>query len=46
MTTNQTVYSARHGAVGRSYGAAWTWTDPLRESLPTQVYETPPATVE
>ncbi len=31
------VEAARHGAVGSRYGAAWTWTDPLLESLPTKV---------
>ena len=31
------VEAARHGAVGRHHGAAWTWTDPLLESLPTTV---------
>ena len=38
--------AARHGAVGRHYGAAWTWTDPLLESLPTKVYDAPPAAVK
>jgi argininosuccinate synthase len=33
------VEAARHGAVGPRYGAAWTWTDPLLEHLPTQVSE-------
>ncbi len=31
------VEAARHGAVGSRYGAAWTWTDPLLEGLPTKV---------
>jgi argininosuccinate synthase len=31
------VEAARHGAVGAHHGAAWTWTDPLLESLPTTV---------
>ena len=31
------VEAARHGAVGARYGAAWTWTDPLLEELPTTV---------
>jgi argininosuccinate synthase len=31
------VEAARHGAVGSRYGAAWTWTDPLLEGLPTSV---------
>jgi argininosuccinate synthase len=33
------VEAARHGAVGPHYGAAWTWTDPLLEDLPTKVSE-------
>ncbi len=31
------VEAARHGAVGRHHGAAWAWTEPLLESLPTTV---------
>jgi argininosuccinate synthase len=31
------VEAARHGAVGKHYGAAWTWTEPLLEDLPTSV---------
>ncbi|HET9613557.1 MAG TPA: argininosuccinate synthase, partial [Candidatus Limnocylindrales bacterium] len=31
------VEAARHGAVGARYGAAWTWTDPLLDDLPTTV---------
>ena len=31
------VEAARHGAVGKHHGAAWTWTDPLLEHLPTEV---------
>jgi argininosuccinate synthase len=31
--------AARHGAVGRSHGAAWTWTEPLLADLPTRVYD-------
>jgi argininosuccinate synthase len=31
------VEAARHGAVGKQYGAAWTWTDPLLEKLPATV---------
>jgi argininosuccinate synthase len=31
--------AARHGAVGRHYGAAWTWTEPLLEQLPTKTWE-------
>jgi argininosuccinate synthase len=29
------VEAARHGAVGRHHGAAWTWTEPLLAGLPT-----------
>ncbi len=35
--------AARHGAVGRHYGAAWTWTEPLLDGLPTQTFEAAPA---
>jgi argininosuccinate synthase len=35
--------AARHGAVGRRHGAAWTWTDPLLDGLPTRVSEAPAA---
>jgi argininosuccinate synthase len=38
------VEAARHGAVGRHHGAAWTWTDPLLDSLPTTVEEAAGAT--
>ncbi|HYO42904.1 MAG TPA: argininosuccinate synthase [Candidatus Limnocylindrales bacterium] len=31
------VEAARHGAVGRHHGAAWTWTEPLLADLPTTV---------
>jgi argininosuccinate synthase len=31
------VEAARHGAVGKHHGAAWTWTDPLLDGLPTTV---------
>jgi argininosuccinate synthase len=31
------VEAARHGAVGRHHGAAWTWTEPLLEGLPMTV---------
>jgi argininosuccinate synthase len=31
------VEAARHGAVGKHHGAAWTWTEPLLESLPTTI---------
>jgi argininosuccinate synthase len=37
--------AARHGAVGARYGAAWTWTDPLLETLPTTVTDPEPAAV-
>jgi argininosuccinate synthase len=33
------VEAARHGAVGRRYGAAWSWTEPLLDSLPSTVEE-------
>jgi argininosuccinate synthase len=39
------VEAARHGAVGKRYGAAWTWTDPLLEGLPTTVTEGEPAPI-
>jgi argininosuccinate synthase len=39
------VEAARHGAVGARYGAAWTWTDPLLESLPTTITDPEPAAV-
>ncbi len=35
------VEAARHGAVGRHHGAAWTWTEPLLESLPASVVDGP-----
>ncbi len=38
--------AARHGAVGRHYGAAWTWTDPLLDGLPTKTFEAKPAGVK
>jgi argininosuccinate synthase len=31
------VEAARHGAVGRHHGAAWTWTEPLLAGLPVSV---------
>jgi argininosuccinate synthase len=31
------VEAARHGAVGKHHGAAWTWTDPLLAGLPTTI---------
>jgi argininosuccinate synthase len=33
------VEAARHGAVGKRHGAAWTWTDPLLAELPATVTE-------
>jgi len=33
------VEAARHGAVGRHHGAAWSWTEPLLEDLPVSVTE-------
>ena len=39
------VEAARHGAVGRFHGAAWAWTDPLLEGLPTTVTDPEPAPV-
>jgi argininosuccinate synthase len=36
------VEAARHGAVGNRYGAAWSWTDPLLDNLPTNVTEGEP----
>jgi argininosuccinate synthase len=38
--------AARHGAVGRHHGAAWTWTDPLLEGLPTKIYDAPGSAVK
>jgi argininosuccinate synthase len=29
--------AARHGAVGAHHGAAWSWTEPLLDSLPTTI---------
>jgi argininosuccinate synthase len=31
------VEAARHGAVGKFHGAAWSWTEPLLDALPTTV---------
>jgi argininosuccinate synthase len=31
------VEAARHGAVGASHGAAWTWTEPILEDLAVSV---------
>jgi len=39
------VEAARHGAVGARHGAAWTWTDPVLETLPTTVTDREPANV-
>jgi argininosuccinate synthase len=39
------VEAARHGAVGAHYGAAWSWTDPLLDTLPTTVTDPEPAAV-
>ena len=39
------VEAARHGAVGARHGAAWTWTDPLLDGLPTSVTDPEPAAV-
>ena len=33
------VEAARHGRSATHHGAAWTWTDPLLDSLPTTVEE-------
>jgi argininosuccinate synthase len=35
------VEAARHGAVGKHHGAAWTWTNPLLDGLPTTIGEPP-----
>ena len=39
------VEAARHGAVGKHHGAAWSWTDPLLEGLPTTVTDPEAAAV-
>jgi argininosuccinate synthase len=39
------VEAARHGAVGKHHGAAWTWTDPLLADLPTIVTDPETASV-
>jgi hypothetical protein len=39
------VEAARHGAVGKHHGAAWTWTEPLLDGLPTSVTDPEPAAV-
>ncbi len=33
------VEAARHGAVGKHHGAAWTWTNPMLDGLPATVAE-------
>jgi argininosuccinate synthase len=33
------VEAARHGAIGLHHGAAWSWTDPLLDDVPTTVTE-------
>ena len=38
--------AARHGAVGKSHGAAWTWTEPLLDDLPAKVYDSPTSGVK
>ncbi len=38
------VEAARHGAVGHHHGAAWAWTEPLLEHLPTTVADPDPET--
>jgi len=38
--------AARHGAVGRRHGAAWSWTEPLLEGLPTRVTDKADKTAE
>jgi argininosuccinate synthase len=38
------VEAARHGAVGRHHGAAWTWTDPLLDRLPVRIADPETAT--
>jgi argininosuccinate synthase len=39
------VEAARHGAVGKHHGAAWSWTEPLLDGLPTNVTDPEPAGV-
>jgi len=39
------VEAARHGAVGPHHGAAWSWTQPLLEHLPTTVADPEPTPV-
>jgi argininosuccinate synthase len=31
------VEAARHGAVGKHHGAAWSWTDPLLSEMPSHI---------
>ena len=33
------VEAARHGAVGKHHGAAWAWTPPVLEELPTTIQD-------
>jgi len=37
------VEAARHGAVGKHHGAAWSWTEPLLAGLPASVTDPAPA---
>ncbi len=37
------VEAARHGAVGKHHGAAWAWTPPLLDELPTTVEDPEPS---
>ena len=37
------VEAARHGAVGKHHGAAWSWTEPLLADLPTDIADPDPA---
>ncbi len=37
------VEAARHGAVGKHHGAAWAWTPPLLDELPTTVEDPGPS---
>jgi argininosuccinate synthase len=38
------VEAARHGAVGKHHGAAWSWTEPLLDRLPVKVADPEAAT--
>jgi argininosuccinate synthase len=33
------VEAARHGAVGKHHGAAWSWTEPLLSNLPANIVD-------